>query len=351
MESGSGAGESVLACRLSSNHDVDVEGKVMFANPGSTCKWAIIAVVMLGAAMTAPAQYGGGTGEPNDPYLIYTAQQMDTIGRRSDHWSKHFRLMADIDLAAYTGTQFHIIGSTMSSAIVRSFQGVFDGNGHTISNFTYSSSGTASTGLFRRLEDREAEIKNLGLISPVITAPAGLGVGALVGNMIDATITNCYVVGGSVTGDQRVGALVGYVPYTSNTAIGLIDRCYVTDCLVSGNETVGGLIGENRHVIANCWVSGRVMGMVCAGGLVGLDKAGGVLANCHSLTSTSGEMTIVGLVGYNAGGIKNCYSMGPVTGSTRVGGLSGSLHPRSSVTNSFWNKETEWSSDERRRHR
>jgi len=26
------------------------------------------------------AQYGGGTGEPNDPYLIYTAEQMNEIG-------------------------------------------------------------------------------------------------------------------------------------------------------------------------------------------------------------------------------------------------------------------------------
>ncbi len=313
----------------------------MSANPSGTCKWAIVTIVMLGAALTVSAQYGGGTGEPNDPYLIYTAQQMDTIGRRSDHWSKHFRLMADIDLAAYTGTQFHIIGSTMGGVIPRSFQGVFDGNGHMISNFTYSSSDSAPTGLFRRLEGREAEIKNLGLISPVITAPAGVGVGALVGTMIDATITNCYVVGGSVTGDQRVGALVGCVPYTSNTAIGLIDRCYASDCLVSGDETVGGLIGENRHVIANCWVSGRVVGMVCAGGLAGFNKAGGVLANCHSLAGTSAEMTVGGLVGYNAGGIRNCYSIGPVAGSTRVGGLVGEDSTTGGlVTDSFWNKET-----------
>lgn len=58
----------------------------------------------------AHAKYGGGTGEPNDPYLIYTAEQMNTIGADLDDWDKHFKLMADIDLSGYTGTDFNIIG-------------------------------------------------------------------------------------------------------------------------------------------------------------------------------------------------------------------------------------------------
>jgi hypothetical protein len=58
---------------------------------------------------------------------------MNTIGLSSNSgdWDKHFKLMSDIDLGAYTGTQFNIIGS------IQSFTGTFDGNGHTISNFTY----------------------------------------------------------------------------------------------------------------------------------------------------------------------------------------------------------------------
>jgi hypothetical protein len=41
------------------------------------------------------AQYGGGTGEPDDPHLIYTAEQMNAIGTEPNDWSKHFRLMKD----------------------------------------------------------------------------------------------------------------------------------------------------------------------------------------------------------------------------------------------------------------
>ena len=77
----------------------------------------------------AQARYGGGTGEPNDPYLICTAEQMNAIGANPSDWDKHFKLMADIDLAAYTGTAFNIIGHEKRG---KPFTGVFDGNGQTI---------------------------------------------------------------------------------------------------------------------------------------------------------------------------------------------------------------------------
>ena len=73
----------------------------------------VVAVCALVAASCplARAQYGGGAGEPNDPYLIYTAEQMNAIGADPNDWDKHFKLMADIDLSQYTGTEFNLIGS------------------------------------------------------------------------------------------------------------------------------------------------------------------------------------------------------------------------------------------------
>ena len=52
----------------------------------------LIALVFV---VTAPAQYGGGTGESNDPYLIYTAEQMNRIGAKPNDWDKHFKLIAE----------------------------------------------------------------------------------------------------------------------------------------------------------------------------------------------------------------------------------------------------------------
>lgn len=90
------------------------------------------------------AQYSGGTGEPNDPYQIVTAEQMNAIGTESNDWDKNFILTADIDLAQYTGTQFNII---------KSFTGTFDGNGHTLLNFTYTSTNKNYVGIFGSIEN------------------------------------------------------------------------------------------------------------------------------------------------------------------------------------------------------
>jgi len=90
-------------------------------------QWAVslFLVILYFSGLPAQAQYGGGTGEPNDPYLIYTAEQMNAIGAEPNDWDKHFKLMADINLSAYTGTQFNTIGINYHFG----FTGVFDGNG------------------------------------------------------------------------------------------------------------------------------------------------------------------------------------------------------------------------------
>ena len=123
----------------------------------------------------AHAKYGGGTGEPNDPYLIYTAEQMNTIGADLDDWDKHFKLMADIDLSGYTGTDFNIIGIGNRNA----FTGVFDGNGHAISNFTYTSEYATYIGLFGYVVG--GQIKNVGLIDSNVEVERGDFHGCLVG--------------------------------------------------------------------------------------------------------------------------------------------------------------------------
>jgi len=76
--------------------------------------------------LSAQAKYGGGTGEPNDPYLICDANQMNAIGADANDWDKHFKLTADIDLSGYTGTEFNTIGYYISSIDNKAFTGVFD---------------------------------------------------------------------------------------------------------------------------------------------------------------------------------------------------------------------------------
>jgi len=309
----------------------------------------LIAVCLV--SLPAQAQYGGGSGTADDPYQIWTAEQMNTIGANPNDWDRHFKLMADIDLSTYTGTQFNMIGLNRGSP----FMGVFDGNGHRISKFTYYGSGADYIGLFRYVT---GAIKDLALIDPCIDAGTGDYVGSLVGHLRDGTITGCYVEGGSVTGDEHVGGLVGahaenvFVVYPDPNPPFTISNCHSTSS-VQGNRCVGGLVGSNDGTIVNCYATGIACAGESVGGLVGqngvvkssisvpigLFPIGGTIVKCFSTGAVSGRHNVGGLVGengawsrfepepfwlwYDAGTITDCYASGPVSGQSHIGGLVG----------------------------
>lgn len=196
-------------------------------------------LVVFFLTLPVQAQYGGGIGAPNDPYLIYTAEQMNEIGLHKEDQHKHFKLMADIDLSAYSGTAFNMIGVT--DRAFPGFIGVFDGDGHTISNFTYTSTYSGSVGIFASIWGPNARINNLGLIDPNIDAGAGSSVGPLAGRLEMGTIINCYVVGGKVSGKRCVGGLVG-----NND--GHVTNCF-SDCTIHAEEMVGGLVEKMKALL------------------------------------------------------------------------------------------------------
>jgi len=254
-----------------------------------------------------PVAYGGGSGTAEDPYLIYTPEQMQAIGAAPNDWNKHFRLMADISLSAYTGMTFNIIGDRPFNPYSDGpFTGVFDGNGHTISNFSYSSNGGRSYIAIFGYVYGNGRIKDLGLISPHIYRFGDTDyAGPLVGELGHGVVTGCWVEGGTVEGDSYVGGLVGYNSY------GAIALCYST-CGVSGISQVGGLVGRNEFAtISSCYSRGSVS---CASGIVG------------------------GLVGNTwGGGIEYCYSTGGVSGGGTTGGLVGNnIDDFTSIWDCFW---------------
>jgi hypothetical protein len=274
--------------------------------------------------LPAHAKYGGGSGTPEEPYLIYDANQMNAIGADANDWNKHFKLMADIDLSAYTGASFNIIG-TWSPRLY--FTGVFDGNGHTISNFTYDSNDTDYTGLFGCV-DVGGEIKDLGLIGPNVDAGTGWYVGSLVG-INYGTITNCYSAG-SVSGDWYVGGLVGCNTY------GTITSCYST-AGVSGRYRVGGIVGSNNEgTIHNCYSSGSATGTSAVGGLVGVNSRYGIITNCYTTGSVFGNSFVGGLVGSNYyGPVLGCFWDIQTSGRTTSEGGTGKTTEQMQDLNTF----------------
>jgi hypothetical protein len=227
---------------------------------------------------------------------------MQAIGADPCDWGSHFKLMADIDLSSYTGTSFNIIGYGESwhpyDPNNKAFTGVFDGNGHTISNFTYDSNDRDCIGLFGYVGmpyEVKATIKDLGLINPNVNARTADCVGSLVGWLSNGSIRGCFVQGGSVSGTGwDTGGLVGYNDEN------LIINCYST-ASVSGNHCVGGLVGENdwdeSPRIRNCYSTASVTGTgLWVGGLVGASMDGGVSVSFWDV-NTSGQTTSDGGTG------------------------------------------------------
>ena len=199
------------------------------------------------------------------------------------------------------------------------FTGKFEGNGFTISNLKIDRS-TDNVGLFGFV-GQEAEITNVGLLDVDITG--NNRVGGLVGrNNRGGTITNSYATG-SVSGEDDVGGLVGWNE-------GTVANSYATGS-VSGSSDVGGLVGLNGATINNSYATGSVRGSSLVGGLVGWNIGG--ITNSYATGSVSGEDDIGGLVGWNLGGITNSYATGSVAGSSDVGGLVGQND--SSIMNSY----------------
>jgi len=242
--------------------------------------------------------FAGGTGEPNNPYQIRTAEQFNSIGLYPSRWDKWYKLVEDISLASYSGASYNRIGVSELFENDGPFQGVFDGNFHSISDFsTYATSSSANNyiGLFGYVYG--GTIKNLKINDPNI-------------------YTNGYA-------QSYAGPLAGLVEYTN------VFGCRVDGGSVDGEEYVGGLIGyvRSRSFIADCGTSASVSGSSYIGGFTGCGSSYGdfpKIKDCYAQGEVTGDDYVGGFVGDSSDTeIMNCYSTGLVTGTTHTGGFSG----------------------------
>jgi hypothetical protein len=165
--------------------------------------------VVLGSSFVF-GQYGGGSGDPNDPFQIGTTHHLINLRNDPNNWDKHFSLTADLDLA---GVNMIPVGNAAVP-----FSGTFDGGGHTISNLTISLPDSESVGFF-----------------------------GVVDNVIDPnTIFDLGLINSSVTGEQGVGALAGKVEH------GGILRCFSKGGAVNG-ASAGGLMGISHGQVTDCY--------------------------------------------------------------------------------------------------
>ncbi len=316
----------------------------------------LIALFLLG--LPTHAQYGGGTGEPNDPYLIYTVDDLTAIGAEPNDWDKHFKLMADIDLdpnlpggrvftQAVIHTRAMILSDFGGTIILSGFEGDFDGNDCTISNLTIRAEDQERVGLFSGI-GTEGRVHHLVLDDIDIVAWRYAGGLAAVNS---GQISNCRVKG-RLSGYDFLGGLVGVNRGTivdSGAAVNV--RC---DGRYPGD--VGGLVGWHQDGrIARCCATGAVSAGDTGAWLGGLVGHTGYIHLCcppsvtdsyatGPVTAGAESCSLGGLVGYDRyGSFARCYASGKVTGgegSAELGGLVGWGSSQSYTTACFWDAET-----------
>ena len=185
-------------------------------------------------------------------YLIDDLDDFRQLLAFGQYGSLRFRLTNDLDLGSKP--DFYI----------PHLAGEFDGNGHRISNLSFSFDSSTQVGLFGYLA-RGGTVTRVGVENANVTG--GGGVGGLVGHSY-GTVSNSYA-SGSISGRSQVGGVVG-----QNR--GKINNCYSSGSIIGGS-LVGGLVGDNFFgTIRNSYSTGRVTGDEYVGGLVGQSVRGTV---------------------------------------------------------------------------
>ena len=245
-----------------------------------------------GETLTEPAQEGNvyqiGTGAE----LAWFANDVTVNANYTDKAV----LTADISLGDYDWTP--IGGSTMS----KSFQGTFDGQGHTVSGL-YINSDATYQGFFGYTKG--ATVQNLKVEGSVTTT--GSYAAGVVVYANASTVQNC-VNRATVHGKQYSGGVVGYA---SGAAV--IDRC--------GNE--GDVTGT---------------GTFTSGVVANASSAATVITNCYNtghITGT-GNVTTIAHAGNASTTVKNCFNSGRLTAAAATtGNVTTAAQPRSNIENNY----------------
>ena len=192
-----------------------------------------------------------------DVVEISTVDQLkafrDAVNSGNQYAGKTVKLTADLDLSSESN--WVPIGNLVAYP-GQSFNGVFDGGGHSISNLTCTDNTPehAVAGLFFSFENgtiKDLTVKNVDIKSTHFA-------GGIVAYTSDKpTIENCHVIGGTISSTpekvdgsydngDKVGGIMGYA-----TAGSTIDKCTVQDVTITAYRDMGGIIGYSDGNVTN----------------------------------------------------------------------------------------------------
>ncbi len=222
----------------------------------------------------------------NAGQLFWFGNYINTVDRTANAV-----ITADIDLE---GKALSPIGKAANK-----YQGVFDGQGHTISNFNMTITGAGNWGLFGYATGEGTVIKNFSISGDVTTA-------------LTSNVDVQYGVVGQADGTAEIRNVHSSVNLTSNDTY--------------QKKYFGGIVGRSGNItMDSCSFSGKLsLGsntLDCVGGILGYAYNGKTtkITNCGfygSIESTYTSGNVGGILGYYNGEnakaltISNCLSSG-----------------------------------------
>lgn len=271
-------------------------------------------------------------------FTLNSASQLAGLARLTITGTDNFQgktilLANDISLAGYDWTPIGETGSYGDSS--KAFRGIFDGQGHTISDMKCNFRDTIveNPGLFASTDG--ATIQNLTLTGE--SGGAGLvhmSVGAL-------TVRNCTMDVDVATTRTRAA---GFISHAYNPTAILFENCTNAGDL-SAPAYAGGFIGQlynyNKTTVTNvqlnqCTDTGNVQAADGAGGFFSIIVHSNSninfrniqLINCMNsgtITATTNAGGFVGIINSSSLTITGGQNSGAVTGGTYAGGILGCI--------------------------
>lgn len=280
-----------------------------------------------------------GSGTAGDPFTVANAGDLDKVRYYVGVAALYFNQTADIDLNTIDWQPIGIYDQTMVTD-GEPFMANYNGKDYYIENLRIADNSQtykSGSGLFSHT--KEAGLSNIRLKGVDIDVPNTGSVGALVGEAIETSITDCVVENSTkVKGNNSVGGLIGYAHQSTIS-------CSSADILVMGESSsstithkVGGFIGNSGgNTITGSSAHGNVSGIKEVGGFAGYMNYGTITGCFADGNVTSYENTAQdtgGFVGLNYHATADqCYAISTVSGRNYVGGFAG--RNIGTITNSY----------------
>ena len=244
-----------------------------------------------------------GAGTAQDPHLIETAEQLIRLSKTSADWGKHFRQVADINLASCKWTP---IGSSPR------FSGSYDGDFHTISNFLVDipSSPTTSDrfGLFGAVSG--ATVRDLVLQGTINAPGATSEVGGLIGKVEGVTTIENVKVNVDISANASTAGVGGIVGVVDDSRTRISYSVYQGS--IAASLSVGAIFYKSAATVSNSYARATITTTASP------NQSGGLLGSA----AISGNQVV------------NSYAV-----TNAPYGLSGGVMGETGSTGSFWDKE------------